>query len=97
YLASCQDLAYGHTTKGQAEHAARLLRSSQHSRRALSLAKIAASNLDAGEDPSQQLAQLATELDLARADDQRIVPISQAELAALDIPPPDSIVGNGIL
>src|SRR5690606_29001242 len=43
YLASCQDLAYGHTTKGQAEHAARLLRSSQHSRRALSLAKIAAS------------------------------------------------------
>lgn len=97
YLAQCQDLAYGYTTKDQAAHAARLLRSSRHARTALHLCKTAAADLDGGADPSAMLAQLATELDLARADDQRIVPISQADLAALEIAPPDSILGNGIL
>lgn len=97
YMAQCQDIAFGFTTKAQAENQARLLRSSQHLRKALRGCQLIAGAVEAGDDAAPILAALASDLDLARADDRRIVPVSQAELSALDLLPPDSILGNGIL
>ena len=97
YLAGCVDLSIGYNTPSQAEQVARLLQSAHHVRTSLAACQNVTFAIQSGDDPSEELAHLANELDMARAGDTRIQPVTMAQLRSMTLIPPDPILGRGIL
>lgn len=84
-------------TLATTEYVARKLRSSAKVREAQTLIVELAQTIKDGRDPQETMLRLAESIDMARADEMRIIPRTVAQLEATQLAPPDAMLGNGIL